>query len=91
MMEDKPETCQRIRKKYRGNNIYIVLSDKSLTLSMVDNDFSQRTIAGLDAIALLTTKLLEHGVDMDEIKKDCFLPASRSRKDVPGILIEVLP
>jgi len=89
-MNDKPETGKRIRKKYRKNNIYVVLCDRSLTISMVDNDYDQRTVAGLDLIANLITALMEKGSSMSEIMECCLIPASRGKGDIAGILIDVV-
>lgn len=52
---------------YRGNPMYVYVSDRALSISMVALSAKEHTLEALDIISGLTTMLLENGTDSEKI------------------------
>jgi len=77
------EDGKRHRVTYRGENLYIFISDKTLDMSMMDmskdlkNETDPTTLVGLGIISKLTSLCLAEGIDPEIIASDIW---SESRK-----------
>ena len=88
MKSTDEELGKRYQLQYRQENLYAVVTGKSLTLSMTDID-DQKTLTGLDLIAGLATLALEHGVDVEEVAGRCW-EWSRQEGDLADKLSKIL-
>jgi len=87
-MKHKEESGIRYKLKYRDENLYVVITDTSLDLSMVDID-DQNTLTELDIIANLVTLCLENNIDKEKIASSIW-SVSRNEKDLAAKLSEVI-
>jgi len=82
------EECTRSKAVYREENLYIVVSDKRVDLSMANSD-EFKTLAGLALVERLVNELLNRGMGLEEISGLCFESSYRAG-DLPEILSKYL-
>lgn len=63
---------------YKDNRLYNVITEESFDLSMVSQERDDRTLEGLEIIAVMGTMALECGVDLEEMAGRVF-ECSRSK------------
>lgn len=73
--------------KYRGESYYFVVNEKELFISSV-REKDQLTAAGIDTVTRLLSMCLQ-AYPKDKVVRQLF-KASRSKKDLPGLIIQVL-
>ena len=89
------ERSKRHLVKYRDENLYIFISDKSLEMNMLDMDKSMkkdtdsRTLTGLGIMSKLITLCLEFEVDREIIAGEIWTE-SRKKDDLADILSRIL-
>ena len=84
----KTDNCTRYRETYRGDNIYLIVGEKRVDISMRDCD-KFLTVTGLELVARLITELLHSGKGLEELAGICF-ECSMQKTDLPGILCNTL-
>ena len=87
-MSDNEDTGKRHKIQYRNENLYVMIGEKSLTMSMRNMDH-HKTTTGLDIISNLVTLLLEKGVDKQEISGRIF-EASIDENDLAWNLDKII-
>jgi len=84
-------TC--FHEKYKGENLYVTLTDQSLEMSMTLKDhlgaIDENTLTGLDMLGVLLTMLIENDVDKEEISGRIW-ETSRNKNDLADTLSMVL-
>jgi len=84
---DAPQTCKRVKMRYRGENLYIVICEDAVHLSMANQDYF-RTLAGLGLIEQLISEYLrERG--LNELK-ELALSCSYQPGDLPDLLVRAI-
>jgi len=85
------EDCPRYRVKYRDQNLYVVVSENRLDLSLTNlGDIVEfRTTAGIALVERLINELLDRGMPIKEVAT-AGLECSYQKGDLPGILGERL-
>jgi hypothetical protein len=85
------EDCPRYRVKYRDQNLYVVVSENRLDISLTNlGDVVEfRTTAGIALVERLINELLDRGMPIKEVATAC-LECSYQKGDLPGILGERL-
>jgi len=85
------EDCPRYRVKYRDQNLYVVVSENRLDLSLTNlGDIVEfRTTAGIALVERLINELLDRGMSIEDIATACS-ECSYRKGDLPGILGERL-
>ena len=84
----KPEECTRIRTTYRGKNLYIIIGDKRIEMSMENTD-QFKTIAALSFIEQLLSLLLVRGCSLEEIASIAF-ENYFNKNDLPGAINDAI-
>jgi len=85
------EDCSRYKVKYRDQNLYVVVSENQLDLSLTNlGDIVEfRTTAGIALVERLINELLDRGMPIKGIATACS-ECSYQKGDLPGILGERL-
>ena len=87
-MSDNEDTGKRHIIRYRNEKLYVVMGEKSLTLSMRNID-NHCTTTGLEIIGRLVTLLLKKGIDKQEISGQIF-KASIDENDLAWQLDKII-
>ena len=93
MRPDKPienagdGNCHHLR--YRGENLYVTLTEQSLDLTMRETPETEHTTVGLGVISRLTTRLLEDEIDYEELAS-IFFSESRHPGDLADMLTKTI-
>lgn len=80
---------KRYRVRYRQDNLYVVLTKRSLDMSMVSRDTKDETLTGLGIISTLVTMLMEEEIDR-EIIAGMIWTQSRHKNDLADTLASLI-
>lgn len=80
---------KRYRVRYRKDNLYVVVTPRSLDMTMVSRDIKDETLTGLGIISTLVTMLLEEEID-PEIISGMIWTQSRHKNDLADTLASLI-
>lgn len=81
--KQKPEKAIRYRVTYRDMNLYIIVSENSVSYSIENSDHF-KTLAGLSLIETLINELLQNNYDLEDIAGLAFSSSYRN-DDLPRL------